>query len=106
MTASLGAFIPIITASSRMMFALARQGKLPGVFARLHPKYLAPWNAIHVAFAFTLLGLVPVIFKGPNETIVWWGSTMAWFIGIVYAAANVVNIVYFCALLDGDSIRF
>jgi amino acid transporter len=95
MTASLGAFIPIVTASSRMIFALARKGKLPTALARLHPEFLAPWNAIHIAFAVTLLGISPVFICGPNDTIDWWGSTMGWFIGIVYAAANIVNIVYY-----------
>ena len=97
MSASLGAFIPIVTASSRMMFALARQGKLPSVFARLHPQYLSPWNAIHVTFAFTFLGMIPVFIPamGPTKTIDWWSSMMGWFIGIVYVSANAVNIIYF-----------
>jgi amino acid transporter len=95
MTASLGAFIPIVTASSRMMFAMAREGKLPGLFAKLHPRYQAPWNAIHLGFAFTFLAMIPVFIQGPNKTIEWWGSTMAWFIGVVYLTANLVNIVYY-----------
>jgi amino acid transporter len=96
MSAALGSFIPIVTAASRMMFAMAREKKLPRAFAELHPRFLAPWNAIHFAFAFTLLAVVPAVFAfGPNHTIEWWGNTIGWFIGVVYIAANIVHIVYY-----------
>jgi amino acid transporter len=95
MSASLGALIPVMTAASRMIFAMAREGKLPGAFAKLNPRYLAPWNAIHLAFAFTFLAILPVFKFGADATIEWWSSTIGWFIGIVYIAANLVNIVYY-----------
>ena len=95
MTACLGAFIPIVTAASRMTFAMAREGKLPGVLAKLNPRYQAPWNAIHLAFGCTFIALIPVYIIGQTEALTWWSSTMAWFIGIVYLSANLVNIVYY-----------
>ena len=74
----------------------AREGKLPATFAKLHPKFLAPWNAIHLSFGFAFVCVMPAVFLcGPNTTIDWWSFTAAWFIGIVYVAANLVNIVYY-----------
>jgi amino acid transporter len=96
MTAALGAFIPGITASSRVIFAMAREGKLPHFLAVTHPKYKAPWNALHLAFILTALSVIPaVLYFGSIPTIVWWGYVVGWFIGVVYVFANLVNVVYY-----------
>ena len=51
--ASLSAFSVTLGASSRVLFALGRDGHFPGAFARLHPTYRTP----HVAL-FVCAGLV------------------------------------------------
>jgi amino acid transporter len=96
MTAALGAQIPILTAASRVMFAMARENRLPALFARLHPDLRAPWNALHFLCAFTVLGTIPaVLIFGADETIGWWSYILGWFIAVVYFAANLVNVVYY-----------
>lgn len=96
MTASMGAFIPGATAASRVVFAMAREGKLPRGLARVRPATQTPHNALHVVYGATLLALFPAVFMvGPDKTIDWWGNTFGWFIGIVYTAANLANIVFY-----------
>jgi amino acid transporter len=96
MTAALGAQIPILTAASRVMFAMAREDRLPAMFARLHPELRAPWNALHFLCAFAVLGTIPaVLVFGADATIGWWSYILGWFIAVVYFAANLVNIVYY-----------
>jgi amino acid transporter len=102
MTASLGAFIPIMIGSSRMLYAMAREAKLPRAIASLHRKFQSPWNALHVLFVFTILGTVPAVFLfGTDNTINWWGFTLGWYIAVVYLAANAVNIVYYWRFARG-----
>ena len=56
MTAATGAAIPGAIAASRVLFAMSRDGKLPGRFSKLHPRFLSPWNALHVVYGAALLG--------------------------------------------------
>ena len=96
MTASTGAFIPGATAASRVVFAMAREGKLPRRLASVHPRTQAPHYALHIVYGVTLLALFPAVFMvGPDKTIDWWGNTFGWFIGIVYTAANLANIIFY-----------
>jgi amino acid transporter len=44
-------FNALVMSYSRLPLAMAQDGMLPGIFARLHPKSRAPWVAI-VALAF------------------------------------------------------
>ncbi|MBS0432901.1 MAG: amino acid permease [Proteobacteria bacterium] len=48
--------------TARIWFALARDGLLPGWFARVHPKYGTPYRPTLIAGAFTALvaGLLPI----------------------------------------------
>lgn len=48
--------ITAITGFSRALFALARDFRLPSIFARLHPVYRTPVAAIALSFAMALLG--------------------------------------------------
>ena len=43
---SLAALPSLIFSSSRVAFAMGRDGDMPRLFARLHPKYRTPKNAI------------------------------------------------------------
>ena len=53
--ASLSAFSVTLGASSRVLFALGRDGHVPAFFARLHPKYRTPHIALFVCAAITVV---------------------------------------------------
>jgi amino acid transporter len=96
MTASVGALVPCSTAASRVLFAMGRDGRLPGWLGYVHPRTRAPWHALHVVFATTAIAVIPVaLVVGATHTINWWGGCFGWFIAVVYIAANVSNIVYY-----------
>jgi len=60
--ASLSAFSVTLGASSRVLFALGRDGHFPEIFARLHSKYKTPHIALFVCAALvTLLGASGVV---------------------------------------------
>ncbi|MBD3418439.1 amino acid permease [Candidatus Micrarchaeota archaeon] len=60
--ASLSAFSVTLGASSRVLFALGRDGHVPGVLARLHPKYRTPHVALVLcAGLVTVLGALGVV---------------------------------------------
>jgi basic amino acid/polyamine antiporter, APA family len=44
-----------VLSGSRMLFALAEHGELPGFFARIHPRYRTPANAVMFTSAVALL---------------------------------------------------
>ena len=48
----------------RMLYGLARDGLLPGIFAYLHPKFRTPWVAIFATFA-----LMMIPFIGNTDTV-------------------------------------
>ena len=75
---------------------MLRDGKLPGRFSRLHPRFLSPWNALHIVYGAALLGaLPPALVYGPNQGIDFWGGISGWYIAIVYIFVNVASIVFF-----------
>jgi basic amino acid/polyamine antiporter, APA family len=47
---------------SRIFFSMAEDGLLPGVFARIHPRWRTPWlsNLLFMVFAGALAGFVPM----------------------------------------------
>ena len=42
----------------RMLYGLARDGLLPGIFAYLHPKFRTPWVAIFATFALMMIPFI------------------------------------------------
>jgi len=60
--ASLSAFSVTLGASSRVLFALGRDGHVPGIFARLHTRYRTPHVALVLcAGLVTVLGALGVV---------------------------------------------
>jgi amino acid transporter len=56
--------IGVLTASSRMMYAMGREGMLPGALGRTHPKWKTPWVAILstlVVWMLLIWGLLLVV---------------------------------------------
>ncbi len=96
MSASMGAFIPGAIAASRVVYAMGREGKIPGAFGKIHAQTQTPWNALHLLYAVVgLATFVPLFIVGPDKTMEWWGFSFGWFVGIVYVAANAVNIIFY-----------
>ncbi|MBN1341699.1 MAG: APC family permease [Phycisphaerae bacterium] len=96
MTASVGALVPCSTAASRVLFAMGRDGTLPRWLGYVHPRTSAPWHALHVVFVVTGLAIIPLALRiGVPQTIGWWGNCFAWFIAVVYIAANCSNVAFY-----------
>lgn len=96
MTAALGALVPCSTAASRVLFAMGRDGTLPRRLGNVHPRYKSPWNAFHVVYLATILGVASVaLVVGANRTVGWWGNVVGWYIAIVYILANLCNFVFY-----------
>jgi hypothetical protein len=62
----------------------------------VHPRFLAPWNALHVVYGFTAIASVPAALAvGVTSAFDWWGFSFAWFIAVVYVFANLSNLVFY-----------
>jgi amino acid transporter len=83
--------------ASRALYAMARQGALPAPLAKLHPKYRVPWNAMHVVYAASLIGIIVLVaaLKNALDAFVWWAGPIVFFALITYVFVNLANIVYF-----------
>jgi putrescine importer len=55
-SATLGLAIVTAVGASRILYSAGRRGAAPTAFARLHPKYRVPWNALHLIFVAGLVG--------------------------------------------------
>jgi amino acid transporter len=79
-TAVLGVHLASMVGYSRVAYAMGRDRALPEFFGRLHPKYLTPWNAQHVATILTLT-VVPLWgwWIGTYLSYDWWGSAVVFF---------------------------
>lgn len=97
MTAATAVYVACVVGSSRALFAMGRRGALPSPLAELHPRYRVPWNAMHVVYALSLVGIFVVTFILDNalESFVWWAGAVVFFALITYIAVNTANLVYF-----------
>ena len=96
MTAAIGALIPASTCASRVLFAMGRDHTLPKWLGRVHPRHKSPWNALHVIYLASAVGVIPVgLIVGASAAIGWWGNVFAWYITVVYGCANLSNLVYY-----------
>jgi amino acid transporter len=90
------------TAASRTLFAMGREGVLPAVFARTHPRYKTPVNA---ALAVTVLAIVMALVMGyplsdstfghPLSNYYFWATTGTLLVIVVYIMICLGGIVYF-----------
>ena len=88
-SATLGLAIATSVGASRVLFAAARRGSAPAAFARLHPRFLVPWNALHVIFGCGLVGaLVSFWLLGAYKAFEWWATTTSYFAMATYLFVN------------------
>ena len=58
MISCLGVFGPVYTGGTRLLYAMAEQGQLPGVMARLHTEFRTPhWSVLATSAAILILAL-------------------------------------------------
>ena len=80
-----GALINMIMAS-RLLYGMAREGILPGVFAKVHPQRQTPW----VAIAFTTLLAAGLLISGELEDL---ADTTVLLLLLVFAVVNVCVLI-------------
>src|SRR5215469_1755380 len=97
MTAATAVYVATVVGASRALYAMARQGTLPPALAKLNPRRQVPWNAMHVVYAGSLIGVIVVTAALGNalDAFVWWAGPVVFFALITYAFVNLANIVYF-----------
>jgi putrescine importer len=97
-TATTGVFIACAIGSTRVLYAMGREGTLPLPLGRLHPRFKTPWNATHLVFVFSLFAtLVWPFWLDGNflASFVWWAGCIAFFALVTYLFVNLANILYF-----------
>ncbi|MBX3279022.1 MAG: APC family permease [Acidobacteria bacterium] len=95
-SAVLGVYIASLIGYTRVAYAMARAGALPGFLAQLHPKYQTPWRSQHLAFAVALLiVLVWGRWLGLYLSYDWWGTSLVLFATISNIFVNVGCTAFF-----------
>jgi len=95
--ASFGLLIAAAVGSTRIMFAMGRDGVLDRRLGLVHPRFRVPWHAIGVVIGFAIIADILVsFFQGMNYNVALWLSNMIVFFALVtYLAINICNPVYF-----------
>src|SRR5262249_57810286 len=57
MTAATAVYIATVVGASRALYAQGRSGTMPSWLGRLNKKSQVPWNAMHIVYVVTLVGL-------------------------------------------------
>src|SRR5258708_16765479 len=83
--------------STRMWYSMGRNGAFPKLFAKVHPLYKTPTNAIFAQYAFTLAtGLIAGAWFHPDVAFfLLTGLVLVLGVSFVYLMANVGVIVYY-----------
>jgi len=96
MIAALGVYIATLVGSSRVIYAMARDGSLPSLFSRLSAKHKVPANALHLTFILTFIFvLIPAGLLGIYNTYIWWGKAVVFFALATYVFVSLANPIFF-----------
>src|ERR1700730_17877302 len=97
MSSTLAVSLATANVSTRMWYALGRNGAFPKLFAKVHPGYKTPTNAIFAQFALTLAsGLIAGAWFHPDVAFfLLTGLVLVLGVSFVYLAANVGVIAYY-----------
>jgi amino acid transporter len=95
--ASFGLLVAAAVGSTRVLFAMGRDGVVDRRIGTVHPKYRVPWNAISVLLTFTVIADVLVsMYQGMNYgTALWLSNMIVFFALVTYLSINVCNPIYF-----------
>jgi amino acid transporter len=80
----------VIAGIPRMMYGMARQGQLPAIFGRLHPRWKSPWYGIVAVFLLVCIPLV--LLAGAKDFILLMLISAAtfWLVAYIVAHINVI----------------
>src|SRR5215210_3458311 len=98
LTGAIASAIGIHNSTVRLLYALGRDGVLPGAFARVHPTRQSPYVAATVQAGFSVvLGLVfgYLVFGDPATTYGYFGGLGTLAVLFVYIFINVSVFLYF-----------
>lgn len=92
-TAGMGATLAILIGTSRVMYAMARDGGLAAPLGRLHPRFQTPWAAMTLLLVIGLLyDLIAGGIMGGLLAYFWAGTAVAFFALVTYTLVNAANI--------------
>jgi amino acid transporter len=97
MSSVLAVSLATANVSTRMWYALGRNGAFPKFFSKVHPVYKTPTNAIFAQLALTLAsGIIAGVWFNPQVAFfLLTGLVLVLGVSFVYLAANVGVIVYY-----------
>ena len=96
MIAGLGVYLATVLGTSRVIFAMARDGSMAGSLSKLNTRYQTPWNALHLTFILTLIFvLIPSAIFGIYNTYMWWAKAVVFFALIVYVFVSIANPLFY-----------
>jgi len=96
MFAALGVYLATVIGSSRVIYAMARDGSMPEIFSRLSPKYKVPTHALNLTFILTLIFvLIPTGLLGIYNTYIWWGKAVVFFALATYVFVCLANPIFY-----------
>jgi amino acid transporter len=96
MIAGLGVYIASVLGTSRVIFAMSRDGSMLRSLGKLNTRYQTPWNALHLTFFLTFIFvLVPSAMFGIYNTFMWWAKAVAFFSLTIYVFVSIANPLFF-----------
>jgi amino acid transporter len=95
-TAVLGVYLACVVGTSRVVYAMGRDGTLPSFLGKLHPKFRVPWNAQHITLVAAILAsAVWGRWLGLYLSYDWWGSIVVFFAMVSNIFVSIGCAVYF-----------
>jgi amino acid transporter len=92
MIAGLGVYLATVLGTSRVIFAMARDGSMTSSLGKLNNRNQTPWKALHLTFLLTLFFvLVPSAIFGIYNTYMWWAKAVVFFALIIYIFVSIAN---------------
>ncbi len=96
MIAGLGVYLATVLGTSRVIFAMARDGSMASSLGKLNSRYQTPWNALHLTFFLTLIFvLAPSAIFGIYNTYMWWAKAVVFFALIIYVFVSIANPLFY-----------
>jgi amino acid transporter len=97
MSSTLAVALATANVSTRMWYSMGRNGAFPKLFAKVHPAYKTPTNAIFAQFGFTLAtGLIFGAWFHPDVSFfLFTGLVLVLGVSFVYLMANVGVFVFY-----------